>query len=455
MAPLPSTTTRSTVAAPSSSSPAAVFTNEEISMIQELFLNGAASAIALEPLKIVVDDALHITDIAIDSKADELMLGMDDATSVLLSPIGADDAFMSHFLVDETDAMAAFYTEAIDPFESPSPVKGDVAPAPASPRVSAETERTLAKLRAKVASLSTVYYTHCQRLQSGASNATAAVNVEKVKLVQALEKLQRVAAALTAANGQLATDTLSVREQHETTARDLESALSDAAHIDALLAAATDEACAAAIARATALARDFAVAGDSTETFGWSHTSAKVSDGDASTLSFKCEKSFLTFDAVDAIRGTVDSVGSTQALSALLGAHATVRAMKPLSATAAVVLVDIAQASVTRVDRTLALVFRTEAADGSTLLAACSLNPPADVLAAAPAVGAERVRWMESCVWTRLTPSTSEGESEAAVVTFGGSCVYASEAEARAMALAHVQAAVRWESAVVGPAFRF
>lgn len=436
------------LAAPLSST----FTTEEISMIQELFLTGATTAgNSLEPLKVdalLSEKDVHISDLAlVDAKhADELLL--DDATSVLLSPIGADDSFLHQFLlVDEKDAMAAFYTEAIDPFESPSPVKVESVASSSAP-LARPSDKTLDKLRAKVDALTKMYYTRCHRLQAGASAASAAtgdVDVERVQRLHALEKLQRIAAHLAKANAQLLKDTTSERQQRAAFARSLERELSDEAHVAQILATATEQACADAQTRATALARAFAVAGEASEVFGWFH---KRDVSAAHALSFVFEKTFATLDTGDVLRKSTELLCTSEALSAVVGAHAQVRAVKKLGTSAAVVLYDVTQAAAARVDRVLALVFREELGDGRCLLAACSLNPPA---LAPTASGSESVRWMESYVW-----QLHERRSESAhVVTVGGRRAYASAEEARAMALEHASALLRWETTVVGPAFRF
>ncbi|EEY67088.1 uncharacterized protein PITG_17692 [Phytophthora infestans T30-4] len=192
--------------------PAASWTCEEISMIQEMFLTD--------------EKAIQIRDISISGgrlpiTEDPLAVSVEqgaDATSMLLSPIGADDAFLQQFMVDEKDAMAAFFLEAIDPFKnvpvgSDSTIQQHVVVAPSAvsgPIGGRPIEHVLAKLRAKVEGLNRLYYSRCMNV----SDATES-SINKVKLVLAIERLQRVIQGLSKENAQLKVDMTSCAQRSE------------------------------------------------------------------------------------------------------------------------------------------------------------------------------------------------------------------------------------------------
>lgn len=436
----------------------AVFTTEEISMIQEMFLSATAAG-ALEPLKIVVDDALisdkdfQISDISfadagLSLKADELMLGADDATSVLLSPIGSDETFLNQFLFDEKDAMAAFYTEAIDPFECSSPIKveassaqdSESAAAAAASPLTRPNEQVLAKLRSKVDALSKMYYTRCHRLHGGAEDS--AVDVEKVKRVHVLEKLQRIAAGLAKENAQLVKDTTSMAQQRTACMQAHREALCDPAVLEQIVASIDDQACVEAIARATEAATTFALAGDAVEVFEWQH---KRSVSDDHVLAYWYEKTLESVSMPDVMRRTWECVSSSANFSAMLGRDARVQVLKKINENAAVLLHDIVNHDATGIDRVLSLQYRAELPNHRFVLGSCSVNPTS-----VPAAASSSVRWMESSMW-QLHEKKSECEY---VVQVGGTSAHATHAEASAILGESVPSLVRWENLVMGPVFR-
>ncbi|KAF1336796.1 hypothetical protein FI667_g7, partial [Globisporangium splendens] len=446
--------TPTTASAGASSSDASVFTNEEISMIQEMFLNGNGAAIAMEPLKIIVDDAMisekdfQISDISITDgglalKADELMLSADDATSVLLSPIGSDATFLNQFLFDEKDAMEAFYLEAIDPFQS-SPVKSEEtkkvkagAPRPASPspieRANADAEKTLITLRSKVEALTKMYYTRCHRLNGGSEDS--AVNVGKVKLVHAIEKLQRITQGLSKMNAQLVKETTSTTQQSASFMDHMSGELNDA---EKIVASVNEQACADAITEATKRATDFSVAGDAKEIMGWAHKSAI---NESHTVSYSFEKECKSASMRDIMRKTRECMSSSEQLSRVVCGSAKVRVLKKLSANAAVVLYDVTSKDATRVDRVLAVSYHVELSDNRVLIGLCSMNPAAS--------SSENVRWMDCSMW-QIHEAKSDG---AFAISSCGQFAYPSREEAEAMATEMVCSHMKWENQVVGPVF--
>uniref|UniRef100_K3WP67 Uncharacterized protein n=1 Tax=Globisporangium ultimum (strain ATCC 200006 / CBS 805.95 / DAOM BR144) TaxID=431595 RepID=K3WP67_GLOUD len=438
----------------SSSSDASVFTNEEISMIQEMFLHGNGAALAMEPLKIIVDDAMisekdfqisdiSITDGGLGLKADELMLSADDATSVLLSPIGSDATFLNQFLFDEKDAMEAFYLEAIDPFQS-SPVKPEetkkakaVAPRPASPspidRASADAEKTLIALRSKVEALTKMYYTRCHRLNGGSEDS--AVSVEKVKLVHAIGKLQRIAQGLSKMNAQLVKETTSVTEQSASFMGQMRGELNDA---EKIVASINEQACADAIKEATKRAMEFCVAGDTKEIMGWAHKSAI---NENHTVSYSFEKECKSANTRDIMRKTRECMSSSEQLSRVHCGSAEVQVLKKLSTNAAVVVYDVANKDATRVDRVLAVSYRVELSDNRVLIGLCSMNPLTS--------SSENMRWMDCSMW-QIHESKADG---ALAIASCGQFAYPSREEAKTMATEIVCSHMKWENHAVGPAF--
>jgi hypothetical protein len=428
----------------------------------------SAAAGGMEPLKIVVDDAamisekdFQIRDISIADgglllKADELMLGADDATSVLLSPISSDETFLNQFLFDEKDAMAAFYTEAIDPFQSStpsSPVKVEDESAnktatvqrPSSSPIDRDSEKTLLKLRGKVEALTTMYYTRCHRLNGGSEDS--AVDVEKVKLVHAIKKLQRISEGLAKLNAQLVKETTSITQQRAELLAQMSDELNDAAVIEKIAATINDQMCSDAIVRATKIATEsFSIDSDESEVMGWKHKSAiSGSDDETHMLSYTLEKHCESVNMSEVMRNTWECESSSEKFSAVIGGPLNARVVKNVNANAVVLLYDVTSKDSTRIDRVLSLMFRVELPNNRFLMGSCSINPTS-----LPASSSKNVRWMESSMW-QIHEKKSESEH---VVTVGGCTSYPTKAEAQVMAVEHVCAVLKWESLVMGPVFR-
>lgn len=444
---------------------AAVFTTEEISMIQEMFLSATAGG--LEPLKIVLDDAalisdkdFQISDISVSDggllfKADDLMLGTggahDDATSVLLSPIGSDETFLNQFLFDEKDAMAAFYTEAIDPFQTSTPsspviktenaIKKEVATA-TSPieRPNADSEKTLQKLRTKVEALTKMYYTRCHRLNGGSEDS--AVDVEKVKLVHAIEKLQRISEGLAKANAQLVKETTSVTQQRAELLNQMSDDLNDAAVIEAIVASINDQACVEAIEQATKSIVEFSIDAEESEVMGWKHKSALGTD--TPSLTYVFEKRCAPMDMSEALRKTWACLSSSEKFAHIVGGPVKARVVKTVNANAVVLLYDVTSKDSKRVDRILSLMYRVELPNNRYLLGSCPIHPTS-----LPASSNKDVQWLDHSMW-QMHEKKSESEHW---VRIGGHNVYPSREEARVMAVEHIRSVLMWENLVLGPVF--
>lgn len=450
---------------------AAVFTTEEISMIQEMFLSATTSSgtSSLEPLKIVLDDAalvsdkdFQISDISVSDggllfKADDLMLGTggvhDDATSVLLSPIGSDETFLNQFLFDEKDAMAAFYTEAIDPFQTSTPsspvlkaenaIKKEATASTSSPieRPSADSEKTLQKLRTKVEALTKMYYTRCHRLNGGSEDS--AVDVEKVKLVHAIEKLQRISEGLAKANAQLVKETTSVTQQRAELLNQMSDELNDAAVIEAIVASINDQACAEAIERATKSIVDFSIDAEESEVMGWKHKCAVGTD--VNSLTYVFEKHCTSMDMSEVLRNTWECLSSSEKFAHIVGGPVKARVVKKVNANAVVLMYDVTSKDSKRVDRILSLMYRAELSNNRYLLGSCPIHPTS-----LPASSNKDVQWLDHSMW-QMHEKKSESEHW---VRIGGCNVYPSREEARVMAVEHIRSVLMWENLVMGPVFR-
>lgn len=440
---------------------AAVFTTEEISMIQEMFLSvSTATGAGLEPLTIDVSDKdFQVSDISVSDgglllfKADELMLGVhDDATSVLLSPIGSDETFLNQFLFDEKDAMAAFYTEAIDPFQSStlsspiqfeSAIKIESKTTTSSPmgRPSADSEKTLVKLRTKVEALTKMYYTRCHRLNGGSEDSV--VDAEKVKLVHAIEKLQRISAGLANANAQLMKETTSVTQQRAKFLRQMSGDLDDAVVIETIVASISEQMCTKAIERATKSVIEFSIDGEESEMMGWKHKSALGKD--VHSMSYVLEKRFESLDMSEVLGNTWECVSSSDKFSLIAGGPVKARVLKKVNANAVVVMYDLTSKDTLRVDRILSLMYRVELANNRFLLGSCPIHPTS-----LPASSSTAVQWLEHSMW-QLHEKKSESEH---LVRIGGHNVYQSHEEARLQVVEHIRSVLMWESLVLGPVFR-
>lgn len=445
---------------------AAVFTTEEISMIQEMFLSATAGG--LEPLKIVLDDAalmsdkdFQISDISVSDggllfKADDLMLGTgcahDDATSVLLSPIGSDETFLNQFLFDEKDAMAAFYTEAIDPFQTSTPSspviktenaieKGVTTATSPIERPSTDSEKALQKLRNKVEALTKMYYTRCHRLNGGSEDS--AVDVEKVKLVHTIEKLQRISEGLAKANAQLVKETTSVTQQRAELLNQMSDDLNDAAVIETIVASINDQACAEAIERATKSIVEFSIDAEESEVMGWKHKSALGTDNPSLTYVF--EKRCASMDISEVLRKTWACLSSSEKFTHIVGGPVKVRVVKKVNANAVVLLYDVTSKDSKRVDRILSLMYRVELPNNRYLLGSCPIHPTS-----LPASSNKDVQWLNHSMW-QMHEKKSESEHW---VRIGGHNVYPSREEARVMAVEHIRSVLMWENLVLGPVFR-
>ncbi|ETO80937.1 hypothetical protein F444_04659 [Phytophthora nicotianae P1976] len=409
--------------------PAASWTREEISMIQEMFLSDE-KAIQIRDISIsggklpVTDDPLAIS---VEQGA--------DATSMLLSPIGADDAFLQQFMVDEKDAMAAFFLEAIDPFQA-VPVASDnvqqqVVAAPSAvsgPCDGRPIEHVLAKLRAKVNDLNRIYYSRCMNT-SGADDSS----INKVKLVLAIERLQRVIQGLSKENAQLKADTTSCAQRSELLLRDSDKSQVNLEHLSQSIDEST---CATAMEEGMNVALNYSMDGevlkDHQDEHGWGYKSVVTQNG---VFSYILKKEYpKEVNMHEVMQKTWANVSSSENLSCIYYGSIKAQLVKKVG-TETVVMYDMTNHDATRVDRVVSVLFRKKLSNGF-LLGARSIN-------VAPTT--DNVRRMDCTMWQRYECKEDGGFS----VTSGGLLSYPSRADIDFMAVEILCLHWRWENRVV------
>uniref|UniRef100_H3GZ51 Uncharacterized protein n=2 Tax=Phytophthora ramorum TaxID=164328 RepID=H3GZ51_PHYRM len=401
--------------------PAAAWTREEINMIQEMFLSD--------------EKAIQIRDISISGGKQPLdtstvELG-GDATSMLLSPIGADDAFLQQFMVDEKDAMAAFFLEAIDPFQNAPAAssKEQEAVATSGPSEGRPVEHVLAKLRAKVETLNRIYYSRCMNV-TGADTSS----INKVKLVLALERLQRVIQGLSRENAQLKTDTTSCVQRSER----LLQGNSSQAQLEQLSQCIEESACTAAVQEGMNVALNCSMDGEvlknHQDEHGWGYKSVVSQDG---VFTYSLKKEYpKEVNMHEVMQKTWANVSSSENFSCIYYGSIRAQLVKKVGKEA-VIMYDMTNHDATRVDRVVAVLFKAKLPNGF-LLGARSMN----VAAASEA----NVRRMDCTTWQRYECKEDGGF----VVTSGGQLSYPSRADIDFMAVEILCLHLRWENRVVG-----
>ncbi|KAE8904066.1 hypothetical protein PF005_g16430 [Phytophthora fragariae] len=410
--------------------PAASWTSEEINMIQEMFLSD--------------EKAIQIRDISISGgklsvAEDPLAVSVEQcaATSMLLSPIGADNDFLQQFMVDEKDAMAAFFVEAIDPFKnvpdsnaSHEPAVNSAATGPSDGR---PVEHVLAKLRAKVDGLSRLYYSRCMDVSSADDSS-----INKVKLVLAIERLQRVIQGLSHENAQLKTDTTSCSQRSELL---LQGSSDDTSELKQLSHSIDESVCTAAVEEGMHLALNCSMDGevlkDYQDEHGWGYKSVVSQDG---VFTYSLTKSYpKEVNMHDVMQKTWANVTSSDSFSCIYYGSIKAQLVKEIGKET-VIMYDMTNHDATRVDRVLAVLFRKKLPNGY-LLGARSIN-----MRPAGASDQTNVRWMDCTTWQRYECNADGGFS----VTSGGQLSYPSRADIDFMAVEILCLHLRWENRVVG-----
>ncbi|TMW55256.1 hypothetical protein Poli38472_013147 [Pythium oligandrum] len=368
----------------------------------------------------------------------------DDATNVLLTPIVGSP-------VDELDAMTAFMVDFVDPFQEVVVTSDEE---PSSPIKNGglnsfqDIEKRVERLRAKVAHLDKMYYARCQgRLE----NAVMAQNdMQRVKLVRSVERLQRVACGLAQDNYRWRSDSTTRVERDAMFLEEMELVLNGPATMEPLRAAVLDKVCSDVIVatakRAAEVATD--VKKESVNMMGW-EVAKNVQDSGLHSYSIK--KDFFSGDMQTVTDATWDLVSVPEkfaALSSAAGKAVKASIIKVLSDDAVVVTMDavhVDEDGVSCVEREVCVAFRVRT-NNSVMLAISSLPPSMweDKLYALDTVSyiQKGMRWMQ------FTPSKND---QGFSVTHGGHLKCASRAAAEAESLRLLSLIARWEAKFLSP----
>ncbi|CAH0490027.1 unnamed protein product [Peronospora farinosa] len=415
--------------------PAASWTTEEISMIQEMFLSD--------------DNAIQVQDISIyDSKQpvaeDLLAISVEqgaDATSMLLSPIGADDAFLQQFMVDEKVAMTAFFLEAIDPFKNvpmvPNPIEQEpvslvpVVSAVISPSDGRPVDHVLAKLRTKMNALNRIYYSRCMNMSDADDSS-----VNKAKLVLAIERLQRVVQGLSIENARLKTDTTSCAQRCELL---LKESSDGRAELEQLSQSIDGSTCTTAVTAGMNLALNYSMDGevlrDHQSENGWKYKSVVSPDG---MFIYSLSKEYSKeVNMHEVMQKSWTSVSSSENFSSIYYGSIKAKLVKKVGKEA-IIMYDIANYDATRVDRVVAVLFRVEIPNGF-LLGMRSLDVSLTTTS-------KNIHQMNCTAWQRYECKEDGGF----VVTSCGQLSYPSRADIDFMAIEIMCLHLRWESRVMG-----
>uniref|UniRef100_M4BPN5 Uncharacterized protein n=2 Tax=Hyaloperonospora arabidopsidis (strain Emoy2) TaxID=559515 RepID=M4BPN5_HYAAE len=412
--------------------PPAAWTREEIHMIQEMFLAD--------------DNVIQIGDISI---SDSTPSGVDDpfvtameqeghATSMLLPPIKADDPFVQPSMMDEKDAMTAFFLEAIDPFKIVSMApgfmgdqdKGVVSRVPCSSE-DQSLDHVLAKLRAKVETLDRIYYARCMKVSSVDRSC-----LHKMKLLLAIKRLERVIHGLSQENDQLLTDTRSYAQRCDLL---LQKSSSSSIELEQLCQSIGESTCAVAVSEGmtTALhcSMDGQVLRDEHDKNGWRYKSLVSPDG---LFTFSLSKEYPKgVDMREVMGKSWANASNSESLSSIYYDSIRARQVKQMGKKA-VVIYDIVNHDATRVDRVVAVLFRAEMSNGFVIGVRSIASPPS--------AASEDVRPMDCTLWQRYERKKDGGF----IVTSGGRLSYPSRADIEFMAVEIMCLHLRWENSVTG-----
>ncbi|CAI5726956.1 unnamed protein product [Peronospora destructor] len=382
--------------------PAASWTTEEISMIQQMFLSD--------------DKTIQIQDISIyDSKQpvaeDLLAISVEqgaDATSMLLSPIGADDAFLQQFMVDEKDAMTAFFLETIDPFKN--------------------VPRDARFHRAKSCLVST---------GSISCNQPKRRSADQPRAGQATYKgCSASSRGLSTENARLKTDTTSCTQRCELL---LQESSDGRAELEQLSQSIDESTYTTAVTEGMNLALNYSINGevlrDHQGENGWRYKSVVSPDG---MFTYSLSKEYpKEVNMREVMQKSWTSVSSSENFSSIYYGSIKAKLVKKVGKEA-IIMYDIANYDATRVDRVVAVVFRVEIPDGF-LLGVRSLDVPLTTTS-------KNIRRMDCMAWQRYECKEGGGF----MVTSCGQLSYPSRADIDFMAMEIMCLHLRWESRVLG-----
>ncbi|CAI5741059.1 unnamed protein product [Hyaloperonospora brassicae] len=422
--------------------PAASWTREEIHMIQELFLS-EENVIQIRDISIHDGSRQsHVEHALAVSVAPE----RGNTTSMLLSPIEADDTFSQPVVVDdEKEATTAFCFEAIDPFKTVAMAPPDrmddkakraVWRAPFGVARASDDQaldHVLVKLRAKVATLDRIYYSRCMNVSSADG-----VCVHKMKLLLATQRLERVIQGLSQENGRLKTDASSYAQR---CASLLHKSSKSGVELQQLCQSIGEPVCAVAVSEGmtTALhcSMDGQVLRDQHDQNGWRYKSLVTRDN---LFTYNLSKEYAKdVDMHEVMQKSWEHAYNAKRLSSIYYGSIHVRLVKQVEKKA-IVIYDVANHDATRVDRVVAVLFRAQMANGF-LLGVRSINAP-------PTTASDGVRPMDCTLWQRYERKKDGGFT----FTSGGRLSYSSRADVEFMAVEIQCLHLRWENRVLGSA---
>ncbi|KAJ8525059.1 hypothetical protein ON010_g16056 [Phytophthora cinnamomi] len=269
---------------------------------------------------------------------------------------------------------------------------------------------------------------------SGADDSS----INKVKLVLAIERLQRVIQGLSHENAQLKKDTTSSSQRGELL---LQGSSDCTAELERLSQTIGESECAAAVEEGMHLAMNCSMDGevlkDHQEEHGWGYKSVVSQDG---VFTYSLKKEFPKgVNMHDVMQKTWESVSSSDSFSCIYYGSVKAQLVKQVGKET-VIMYDMTNHDATRVDRVLAVLFRKKLPNGY-ILGARSINVN-------PAGMSEQtnLRWMDCTTWQRYECNESGGFS----VTSGGQLSYPSRADVDFMAVEILCLHLRWENRAVG-----
>lgn len=390
----------------------------------------------------------------------------EDTTNVLLQPTMGSP-------VDELDAMTAFMVDHVDPFQEVVLTSDDEPMSPASSplrngrcmsngALALAEERRLAKLRASVAHLEKMYCTRCHG-RALASNDSMDVN--RIKLVRSLERLQRVACNIARENFAFRAGKMAQRVCEEMLLHDMGCALKGVVMNEQIEKSVANKLCSNAIVNTARLAAEAAAMGLSSnsadEIMGWK--SVKHYEPCSGLISFIFKKE-LTLESATQFQTVTsqswDLLLSSEQFAAFMknGSSKTIRShvIKRLGEDALLVAFDAVVADTERgsacVERDVCVTFRVRSATG--MLVGISSMPPSLFQSSVPPL--DGIQFVENGMrWMQLSSAAMQTASGADHVTVvaGGRTQCPTRAAAEAALLGSMGLVMQWERQLVAPAF--
>lgn len=403
----------------SSAPPAASWTREEVNMIQEIFLSD--------------DKTIQIQDISYSNSSphDPLVVSIEqntNATSMLLSPIGADNAVLQKLVVDEKEDTIDLL---VAPFQNvPVTLNAGYVPSTVpNPNNGRPMEHILAKLRTKVEDLNHTYYSRCMNVSRADQ-----LSINKMKLLLAIERLRRVIESLSLENNRLKTNTLSCAQHGKLRLQNRDDRL-EMKHLSRYIDKRT---CAVVVKEGIDVAlnkyaMDGKVLMDREDEHGWSYKTVLTRDG---SFAYSLKKDFpKELNMHDVIENTWNFVTEPENASREKYSFIKVQQVKKIDKDTIIVF-DTTNRDATCVNRVVAVLFRVETPTG-ILLGLRSLDV---------GTSSDTVQYMECSAWQHYERKEDGGF----FVKAGGLLSLPSSADVNFVAVEIFCLHWRWETSAVG-----